>query len=753
MIANATPSNSKEQPLVEEGPGLFRIAWRRKWVVLCVIGIAGAAGYLYFVQATPIHRSRAEVLIIKKDSRISSSDFKGADSGTAYGVYENTLATQMSLACSPLIVEKAVHRSELAKLTSFATMSPEEIVAVIITGLKAARAGDAAAPDPNVMELRYEAEDPADCRTVLEAVVKSYQSFLGHKYETVSDETLQLMRQVKDDLHKQLTSREQDYLKFRQKSPLLQNGDRASNPHEARAVDIENARSRAMVDTAQTKALVDEIHAALNRGGRREAIALLATATGPGSTTRSHRTQEPTDNVLLTALLEEQELLETFGKDHPKVKAVRQKIDLVRQHLSRGAFLQDTPGADFVTVYLQSLEEELNVGQRRLAELNRIFDEEHKRAKELAGVQAEDETHRNEIARTKLMFDQTMKRLDELNLIKDYGGIDAEVISPPSPAKLVRPKLPVVMGFAGILGLIAGVGMAYLIELGDKRFRSPEDVRRQAGVPVLGHIPMIAYRKSVRDRPDDGKRPLHPVVCAYHDPQGADAETFRALRTTLRAERFEPVRVIQVTSPTPGDGKSVVAANLAISLADSGKRVLLMDCDLRNPKVHEYMALDNTTGLGTLLLGNDGILSAVHETAAANLWAIPCGPALRNPAELLASPRFREILVSAREQFDLVLIDSPPLLAVSDPAIIAPLADGVLLVTRFVKHAREGITRAVEVLDLLGIHAMGVVMNGFGTPARYQYGLYGSGYYRHTYGDRRAETDEPSKTSLPSLSQ
>lgn len=188
---------------------------------------------------------------------------------------------------------------------------------------------------------------------------------------------------------------------------------------------------------------------------------------------------------------------------------------------------------------------------------------------------------------------------------------------------------------------------------------------------------------------------------------------FRALRSELcfGTDSGERRKVLQITSPSPGDGKSVIAANLAVSLAQSCRNVLLVDCDLRRPAQHDLFQLNGQEGLSTLLEGESELPDAVQSTAVEGLWVLPCGPRPSNPAELLTSPRFSEFLELARSKYDYVLLDSAPLLSVSDPASIAPRADGVLLVLRLTKDARTLAVDAQQKLDAVNARTLGVVVN------------------------------------------
>jgi succinoglycan biosynthesis transport protein ExoP len=283
--------------------------------------------------------------------------------------------------------------------------------------------------------------------------------------------------------------------------------------------------------------------------------------------------------------------------------------------------------------------------------------------------------------------------------------------------------------------------------LTDKSFRSPAEIRRRLGLPVIGHIPQIRI-----DTPADVNAPggLDPVLAAALRPKSVEAEAYRGLRTQLYfSTQGRGHQVVQVTSPNPGDGKSTLAANLAVSIAQSGKRVVLIDCDFRKPRVHKIFDLPSTgeVGLAGVIAGEAPIQAAVRPSGLPNLDLLPCGPRPANPAELLTSPQFQHALDEVRKAYDFVIVDTPPLLAVSDPSVVASRVDGVLLTFRMTKKVRPAAERAREQLAALGANVLGVVVNGWASGGRgyydYNYGSsYGYRYKDYEYADEYA--DDPS---------
>ena len=231
---------------------------------------------------------------------------------------------------------------------------------------------------------------------------------------------------------------------------------------------------------------------------------------------------------------------------------------------------------------------------------------------------------------------------------------------------------------------------------------------------------------------DEEAARVDPIVCTLHRPKSRQAEAYRAVRTALYFSiRGGGHKVIQVTSPDPGDGKTTLAANLAVSIADSGKKILLIDADFRRPRLHKIFAVDSDCGFSSVINGEAELPDAIQPTCVENLSVMPCGPKPSNPAELLTLPRVKELIDVLRDDFDFVILDTPPVLVVTDPCAVAPRVDGVLMTIRISKNARPDAVRAAGVLATLGANVLGIVVNGVGP--RVVYGL-GRGYSGYRYG-------------------
>ncbi len=355
------------------------------------------------------------------------------------------------------------------------------------------------------------------------------------------------------------------------------------------------------------------------------------------------------------------------------------------------------------------------------------------------------------------LYELLLKRTAETDLARLLRTTHVRVVDralvPGSP---ISPN--VVLNLIGGLlgGLIAGFGLAFLLLMTDRRIEDVADVE-QLGVTILGVFPRIreTLRKAGYSSKGEDAATLDPVLNAnlfvHSHSMSAAAECCRTLRTNLTFMSVQsPLKSLVITSPNPEDGKTTVATNLAIVFAQSGKRVLLIDADLRRPRVADALDLPHAPGLTDALVGERSLEEVTHPCEVSNLHVVPSGPIPPNPAELLHTAQFERLLAEATEQYDRVIIDSPPLGAVTDAAILAHQSSGVLLVMRARVTTRDAILSAVRSLSEVQANMVGGVLNDVGSRNGRQGYLderYHHYYRRHDYGPR---SDGPSETEKQS---
>jgi non-specific protein-tyrosine kinase len=316
------------------------------------------------------------------------------------------------------------------------------------------------------------------------------------------------------------------------------------------------------------------------------------------------------------------------------------------------------------------------------------------------------------------------QRLDQLQVTSALQSADVQAVpstSPPSQPVQPRPLRNVLL--AAALGLVVGAILALVLESLDDAIHSKHDLEHvSAAVPTLGFIPLVGSRW--RRGRDDG------TLVSRSDPTSPAAEAYRTLRTSIRfLDGQRPVRIVQITSPAAGEGKTTTAVNLAWALSSAGQRVILVDCDLRKPKVQSYFALSTSVGFSSVVRRDAALSEVIHPVAEnSNLMVVPAGPVPPDPAELLSSDRAAEVLEALANQADTVVIDSSPLIPVADPAVLASHADATLVVVAASKTTAHELRRALEILTQVGAPVVGWVFNG--VTARTGYG-YSSYYHRY----------------------
>jgi capsular exopolysaccharide synthesis family protein len=252
------------------------------------------------------------------------------------------------------------------------------------------------------------------------------------------------------------------------------------------------------------------------------------------------------------------------------------------------------------------------------------------------------------------------------------------------------------------MGLLAGLGVALLLELLENSVATQTDVEERLGLAFLGVVPRIEGDRAPKERD----------LFVHREPKSSVAECCRAIRTNLLfMSPDKPFKTMLVTSSSPQEGKSTTCINLGVAMAQSGNRVLLLDTDMRRPRLHRAFGVPNELGISSLVVGEGTLEAAVKSTEVPGLFVLPCGPLPPNPAELLHTQAFAELLKQAAGKFDRVILDSPPINAVADAAVLATQTDGVLLVLKAGKTNREAARRALRSLADVQARMYGAVLN------------------------------------------
>ena len=340
------------------------------------------------------------------------------------------------------------------------------------------------------------------------------------------------------------------------------------------------------------------------------------------------------------------------------------------------------------------------------------------------------------------LYDKVKNRVEELDFNAGYNGSPVELLQDAEiPLSPFSPNIPYNLGLSLVLGLALGGGVIFLIAALDNTVKSEEDVRRYTAVPLVGALPEVDAT-TVKSLASMSESPLD--IITHLAPKSSFAEGIKTVRTNLMFMYPDAAPTFSlVTSPGPGEGKTLISTNMAIAIAQSGRRTLLIDNDLRRPRVHKALGVHNNLGLADVLAKDTTLDEAIQPTEVPNLFVLPAGHIPPNPTELLHTERFAGVLEELRTKFDRVIFDSPPIGAVADALILSQTVDAVLLVLKFGQTRRDMLKRSIEQLEGIGAPLIGVVLNDIKRDAGYGYQYYY--YHRYGYDDRPDESKKPTK--------
>ncbi|MBM3882490.1 MAG: polysaccharide biosynthesis tyrosine autokinase [Verrucomicrobia bacterium] len=334
---------------------------------------------------------------------------------------------------------------------------------------------------------------------------------------------------------------------------------------------------------------------------------------------------------------------------------------------------------------------------------------------------------------SKALFNLVLGKMKEVELVQKDKANNIRVIDQATaPLKPVKPRIVLTLMLGVFGGLAIAIGLAFFVNYLDDSIKSQDDVETYLRLPFLGYIPNIKSNSVV-------ERDLQ----AHLHPQSNAAESFRTIRAAIAlGSKANKVRVMTVTSTIPGEGKSLVASNLSIVMAQTGLRTLLIDADLRRPSVHKAFQLHSPVGLAAFLTEKANVVDElVHTTEVPNLDVVCVGATPSQPSELIGSKRMIHFLQEVSKRYDRVVMDCPPVSAVSDPLILSAMADGVVFVTKFNKIRREHARKTVQRIQDAGIHLCGVILNDIDFEGRdsyyYSYYYYQNRYYSSHYRGRQ----------------
>lgn len=722
----------------------WAILRRRRWVVYLAVAVATLVALVGSFLATPMYRATATLQVERQNPEILT--FKNvAAMDYSYSAYSDFYQTQYKILSSEAVARKAVERRGLTEHPAF---EPESGGLHPIAWLRSLlpSSGSRRQADPvtravarlksrlevspvrnsHLVQISWVAPDPDAASDVANAVVEAYIQFGMESAYTTSDQATEFLVNQIGTLKKEIAAIE----------------ERLQQYGEARRIvsidDASNITLKALSDLSERRTAV---RAAL---AEKEAVYRAVTGASPDALPEVLRSD------LISRLKQEYAAYEAeysektrlFKDDWPGMQTLRSKLDQSRKRL-------DLETQEIARKVVLTAESDYRKALAEVRNLDALVDQQESAAQALKRDAVEYTNLQSEVRKKRETLNALIARQNEMALSTrlkemDVTSSNIRVVDrarPPLTPFRPNKKLNVILGL--LVGLGLGVGMALFLDYLDNTIQRPEEIERLVGLPALAMIPHHGTPSPTLARVR--RREATPAVAetvdlvVHRDGRCAAAEAYRELRTALLLSNpGHPPRHILVTSSVPAEGKSATAVNLAVVLAQLGRSVLLIDSDLRRPRLHRVFDAENGRGVSTYLSGlEDDAKRLVVSTDVDHLDLFTSGPIPPNPSELLNSPVFGEMgakLIGAG--YDHVIYDSPPVLSVADAAIIASVVDATILVLRAGRTPRESLRLAVDKFSQGGIRPIGVVLNDLDVDSH----LYAQ--YRY-YGRYETADDEP----------
>jgi capsular exopolysaccharide synthesis family protein len=569
-------------------------------------------------------------------------------------------------------------------------------------------------PQTNIIEISYVGTEPPLVRDVTNTVAREYAAVSSEMQRTNARAKSVFIASSLRDQRARLDSAQGALKDFKEQQQI---GDvNAEQSALAQSIHrMEDARQAVLVEQKIYYTLVGK---------------LAATDTADDELRRLVGTDAVEKNRYIAnlydrwfSLIKERETLYARGRTdaNDDVKAVQRLIGRTKEDLRSASQL-----------YVQALES-------RLGSLEKTIVDMRQETEKYPKLEAEQSRLSATVGTMQRTFDnlQSEYQLARIAESVDDGRVQS-IDEATLPTFAVSPNRKRAITYSALVGLLLGLALAFALDRMDDSVKSPDELRDQMELPLLGLIPAIRAERGSRRAVDTTVGRL----ITHADPRSPVAEAYRSMRTNLAFARAQQSpQAIVVASPGPADGKSTTVANLAITFAQQGQRTLLIDADLRRAVLDKAFGVPRSPGLTEVIIGEATLDAAIHDTTVPNLFVVASGRFPPNPAELLGSSRMQEILHEAKARFDVVLLDSPPLLAVTDAAVLATMVDGVVLVIRTERTKRDAVRRALGHVRSVRGRLLGAVLNDVDMRSGAYYGSYGHYYYSYYGSERRTGSD------------
>jgi len=698
---------------------------RRRWVVLGTLVVVFGAVALYTLRQRKVYEATTSLIIDTSQPQFLDGQVKEVlETGAgAYWSSREYSETQLKVILSRAVASRVVEKLGLQQDASFLGLAklPDDPSArmALLNRFDAAdilqnRITVTPIRDSRLVKILVQDESPQRAAVLANEIAAAYlEENLALKLRT-TESAARWLEERKDELEGRSKTSELAVYDFQKKQDMLTASDKdRANMVSQHLTTFNAALTDVRTRIAGFKARSDAIKK-LRSGATDDQPGLWADALGgpDGQLIQLLRIRYLNDKAECAALSER------YLSGHPKSGTCNDRLASTRQDLAKA-----------VESIALTADGELYEAQLKERNLASLLEEAKAEAFEVNRKQIEFDQLRREADNDQRLFDLVQKRLKDIELSGLLRTSNARVLDSARPQMVpIRPKVTRSLFYGLAFGLFAGIALALLLDQLDTSVRTQVDVEQRLGVPFLGFLPRI---------PSEGEKLLvDRDLYVLHHPKSSVAEACRALRTNLLfMTPDQPFKTMLVTSSAPREGKTTTVISLGIAMAQSGNRVLILDTDMRRPRIHKAFGVAGEIGLSSVVVGDTEMAGAIKSTEVPNLFVLPCGPIPPNPAEMFHTKAFASVLEAARQGYDRVLLDSPPVNAVADAVVLSTQVDGVTLVFKAGATNRTYAQRAIRALRDVNARLFGAAMNDIDSNDPH-YGDYYYAYrrYSHSHG-------------------
>ena len=698
---------------------LTRVFWQSRWILLLSVALALAAGLLCLSKATPIYTSTSKVYVEQTGPKIVTETQEGVMTRST-----NYLHTQAELLKSTPILVAALEPADMRQLETFA--QTDDPVKYLRSSLSVT-----VGKKDEIISVSVDSPYPAEAAQLSNAVVDSYVKYHATRKRSTSAEVLKILQDEKDKSSRELSGKLRAMIDYKKQNIGLAFETNDGNVILKRLDRLSASLTEAQLATIESRSAYESTRKMVSDPAMLKQFIEAQRSSGVYASDGEEAGLKSRLNELQ---LRRADRLREVKSGHPAIKALDTEIAHIQERI---AVLE----TQFAQAQLQIAEQQYQDAKERQDQITKYFDEQHQQVVQLNEQLAQYKILESEWEQTKKLCDLLDDRIKELNVTEDVGALNISILEVARPATSPsEPQRARVVGTALLLGLMLGVALALLRDWLDQKLRSAEEISAVLGVPVLGAVPSMSGSKSIVDR---GQK-------VHLDFDSRIAEAYRAIRTAVffGAPKDE-AKTVLVTSPAALDGKTTLVSNLAIAMAQAGQKTLILDADFRRPMQHKIFQIDHRDReLGSVLACKKMLQEAIQPTGIEGLEVLPCGPHVPYPSEVLNSETFARTLEQLSKRYDRIVIDSPPVVSVTDSQILAAICNVTLLVLRAEKSTRKASQQARDALLNVGARVLGAVVNDV-HGKNGQYGYYsGPGYYYRyhgRYGSRKKKENRESK--------